>query len=55
MQFLDLIVIVGYLALILFLGGSFFSKNRTAGSFTLGSGKVPSLFGDGTGHYPTWN
>ena len=42
MQFLDLIVIVGYLALILFLGGSFFSKNRTAGSFTLGSGKVPS-------------
>ena len=39
---MDVAVIVLYLVIIMFLGGSFFSKNRTAVHFTLGSGKVPS-------------
>ena len=42
MKLLDVAVIVLYLVIIMFLGGSFFSKNRTAVHFTLGSGKVPS-------------
>lgn len=42
MKLLDVVVVVFYLVLILYLGGAFFSKNRTAVQFTLGSGKIPS-------------
>ncbi len=42
MTTLDLIVFGLYLVLLLFLGGAFFKKNRTAKNFILGSGTVPT-------------
>ena len=42
MSIIDTIVFGLYLVLLLFLGGSFFSKNRTATNFILGSGAIPS-------------
>ena len=42
MSIIDTIVFGLYLMLLLFLGGSFFSKYRTATNFVLGSGKIPS-------------
>ena len=42
MSIIDAIVFGLYLVLLLFLGGSFFSKNRTAKNFVLGSGNIPS-------------
>ena len=42
MSIIDTIVFGLYLVLLLFLGGSFFSKNRTATNFILGSGTIPS-------------
>lgn len=38
----DLVVFSLYLVLLLFLGGAFFKKNRTAKNFILGSGEVPT-------------
>lgn len=42
MTSLDLIVFGVYLLLLLFLGGSFFKKNRSAKNYILGSGGVPT-------------
>ena len=42
MKTLDILIIVAYLGILLVLGGVFFSKDRTASRFTLGSGKIPS-------------
>lgn len=42
MKLLDLIVFFGYLIGITLFGSSFFKKNRSAASFTLGSKNIPS-------------
>jgi SSS family solute:Na+ symporter len=42
MKTIDGIIILLYLVTLLFLGGTFFTKNKSVARFTLGSGNIPS-------------